>query len=396
MKRYYLTTIIICVLALLAFSFIFHFWDQEPEISLIKVGFLSENDEMTANTYNFEQSQAILQKEFDERIEIISLTNVRSDETGAALVELVRNGCSIIFANTRSPEVKTTAALYPEVQFCQLSNGVPAAVKSGDNYHTFNAKIYQGHYVAGAVAGMKMQEMINNGVISQTDALVGYVGSYPTAEVISGYTAFILGVRSVVPDALMRVRYTNVLSSFSQEKAAARQLINEGCVIIAQNSGTSGPAAACQDAALTRMVYHVGYNESMVDVAPMVSLVSPRANWDPYMVSAVRAVMTHQPIEKVTAGEVHGNDLCAGFEEDWVEMLELNENVAAAGSKAKIAELTKDFRNGKIDVFRGDYIGVNPDNMRITFDLNDGFTENSASSKPAFRYILRGVVTVVK
>ena len=77
-------------------------------------------------------------------------------------------------------------------------------------------------------------------------------------------------------------------------------------------------------------------------------------------------------------------------------MLELNENVAAAGSKAKIAELTEDFRKGKIDVFRGDYIGVNPDNMRITFDLSEGFAENSTSSKPAFRYILRGVVTVVK
>ena len=181
MKRYYLTTIIICVLALLAFSFIFHFWDQEPEISLIKVGFLSENDEMTANTYNFEQSQSILQKEFDERIEIISLTNVRSDETGAALTELVRKGCSIIFTNTRSAEVKTTAALHPEVQFCQLSNGVPAAVKSGDNYHTFNAKIYQGHYVAGVVAGMKKQGMIDNGVVSEKGGLGGKIGGFSHA-----------------------------------------------------------------------------------------------------------------------------------------------------------------------------------------------------------------------
>ena len=396
MKRYNLTAFIICVLVLLAFSFIYHVWDGKSDIDVIKVGFLSENDEMTANTYNFEQSQNILKKEFDDRVEIISLTNVQRDETSSALTELVLKGCSVIFANTRSSDVKKTAGLYPEVQFCQISNDVPAAVDTDGNYHTFNAKIYQGHYVAGAAAGMKLQELIESGKIGEDEALVGYVGTYPMAEVISGYTAFILGVRSVVPDAVMRVRYTEALSSFSREKAAASQLINEGCVIIAQNSGTTGPVSACQDASLTRTVIHVGYNESMIDAASTVSLVSSRKNWDPYMVAAVHAVMNRKPIEKVVAGEVHGNDICAGFEQGWVEMLELNDDLAAPGTNEKIISLIEEIKDGKIDIFRGDYIGVNPDNQRITINLNEGFTENSESSKPAFRYVLRGVVTVVK
>ena len=147
---------------------------------------------------------------------------------------------------------------------------------------------------------------------------------------------------------------------------------------------------------MSRAVYHVGYNDSLIDIASMISLVSPRTNWDPYMVSAVRAVMSHQTIESAAAGDVHGNDVCAGFDQGWVEMLELNENVAAPGTKEKIQSLAEDFRKGKIDVFKGNYIGVNPDNQRITIDLNDGFAENSDSSKPTFRYILRGVVTVGK
>ena len=154
--------------------------------------------------------------------------------------------------------------------------------------------------------------------------------------------------------------------------------------------------SACQDASLTRTVIHVGYNESMIDAASTVSLVSSRKNWDPYMVAAVHAVMNRKPIEKVVAGEVHGNDICAGFEQGWVEMLELNDDLAAPGTNEKIISLIEEIKDGKIDIFRGDYIGVNPDNQRITINLNEGFTENSESSKPAFRYVLRGVVTVVK
>lgn len=393
MKRYYLATIIICFLILLVYSFVFHFWDRNQDIDVIRVGFLSENDEMTTGTYNFIQSRTILEKEFDDKIELFSRLNVQEDETVEALNELIRNGCRLIFTNTRSQTVKTVAEENPEIQFCQMSSGVPAAVKSGGNYHTFNAKNYQGHYVSGVAAGMKIKELLDNGQITSEQALVGYVASFPTAEIISGYTAFLLGVRSEAPDATMHVKYVNALSNFSQEKNLAKQLINEGCVIIAQNSGTNGPAAACQEASSNHNVFHVGYNESLLNDASALSIVSSRANWDPYVVGCVRAVLSDQPIENVVLGDVHGNDLCAGFDQNWIEMIDLNENLAAEGTAERIKAVINDIVQGKVDIFRGNYTGVNPDNMRIRIDLNEGFIENENSSKPTFYYILRDVIT---
>ena len=133
MKRFYLTTIIICLLTLLAASFVYHFWDKKPEDKKLVVGYLSENDEMTANTYNFFQSQNILEKEFPEQAEILTRTNVQEDETMDALDDLIRNGARILFTNTRSEKVKAAAAFYPDVQFCQLSTGVAAELKSGNS-----------------------------------------------------------------------------------------------------------------------------------------------------------------------------------------------------------------------------------------------------------------------
>ncbi|MBR6089228.1 MAG: BMP family ABC transporter substrate-binding protein [Anaerolineaceae bacterium] len=396
MKKYYLTTLIICLLVLLASSFVYHFWDEKQVRDVIVVGFLSENDELTLSTNNFMQTRLVLEREFQGRIELKSLTNVQSDQTKEGLEELVQGGCDLIFTITRSDVVKAFAADYPDVQFCQLSNGVPANVKEGGNYHTFNARSYEGHYVGGVVAGMKLREMIDSGVISADEALIGYIGSYPTAEVISGFTAFFLGARSVAPEALMRVRYVNALSNFMLEKNNAKLLIDEGCVIIAQNTGTTGPAAACQDAAAKRDVYHVSYNGSSLDIAPAASLVSVRPNWEPYMIGSIRAVMNEKPIEKFISGVVHGNDICGGFDLGWLEMMSLNQSVTAEGTEEKILEVIDAIKKGQVDVFRGEYVGVNPDNSRIIIDLSKGYTENNSSSKPTFHYILRDVITVEK
>ncbi|MBQ6504307.1 MAG: BMP family ABC transporter substrate-binding protein [Flexilinea sp.] len=396
MKRFYLTTIIVCLLTLLGASFVYRFWDKKPENMKLVVGYLSENDEMTANTYNFFQSQNILEKVFPEQVEILTKTNVQEDETMDALDDLIHSGARILFTNTRSEKVKAAAALHPEVQFCQLSTGVAAELKTGSNFHTFNAKNYQGHYVSGVAAGMKLQQMINDGTITADQAQVGYIGSFPTAETISGFTAFILGVRSECPDAVMRVRYANALSNFSREKANAKDLIDEGCIIIAHNSGSTGPAAACQEAAVSRPVFYIGFNENMINDATTVSLIGVRNNWDPFVTNAVRAVISEKPLESVITGEIHGNDICAGFEEGWLEIIDLNENLAAPGTAAHVNEVIDQIINGKVDIFQGNYTGVDSNNMRIKIDLNDGFNENSNSSKPTFHYILKDVITVEK
>ena len=396
MKRYYITAAIVCLLTLLVFSFVYDFWTPSLADDVVRVGFLSENDEMTASTYNFEMPRNILEKEFDGHIEVETRQNIQAEETEEVLEELVRSGCNIIFANTRSEKVQEFSARYPDVQFCQLSSGVAAAVNSGGNFHTFNARYYEAHYVGGVIAGMKLREMIDSGVIRPEDAVVGYVGTYKTAEIISGFTAFLLGVRSEAPEAVMRVRLTDALSNFSREKTAAKRMIEEGCVIIAQNSGTSGPVSACQEASSNRSVFHIGFNESFIDSGSTVTLATPRTNWDPYMVNAVKAVRSRKPIEEIVSGNVHGNDICAGFDQKWLEIIDLDENIIAQGTSEKVQKVISDIIDGKVDIFRGDYVGVDMANVRLRIDLNEGYKENSSSSKPTFHYILKDVITIEK
>ena len=143
-----------------------------------------------------------------------------------------------------------------------------------------------------------------------------------------------------------------------------------------------------------RTVYHVGYHQSMIDVAPSSALVSVRTNWDPYILQAVQAVMTNQPIESVVEGHSHGRDVSAGFDYGWVEILELNEFVAATGTKEKLNKTIEQMKKGKISVYKGNYIGVNPINPADTIDLNAGYTEHQYSSNPSFDYILRDCIIV--
>ena len=192
----------------------------------------------------------------------------------------------------------------------------------------------------------------------------------------------------------MRVRYIGTWCSYSKEKACARTLIDEGCVIIGQHTDTFGPAMACEEASATRRVYHVGYNQSMNDVAPMSSLVSTRINWTPYITRAVAAVLEHRTIEKVVGGRVHGNDVCAGFDEGWVEILELNDHIAARGTQNRVTRAVDAFRKGSLTVFKGNYTGVDPDNPADTCDLKQGYVENAEYSFPTFHYVLDDVVTV--
>ncbi len=395
MKKQIIMTAIICAVVLAAASILSGFWDVTQNSGVLKVGFVYSEDESTPYTANFVKAQRALEDEYGSKIEIMARSNVLSRECETPIRDLIRDGAKILFINMDTDIPVTLAREFPQVQFCQASMPTISIEGTPENYHTFNGEIYQARYVSGIAAGMKLRQLMDSGALLPQDSLVGYVGANSTAEVISGYTAFLLGVRSVAPEATMRVRYTGSWSNFAAEKEQTRELIKEGCVIIAQHVNTTGPAVACEEAASAgQTVYHVGYHQSMIDIAPSSSLTGVRTNWTPYAIQAVQAVMNNEVIEKVVEAHAHGRDLSAGFEYGWVELLELNKFVAAEGTQEKVNNAIESLKKGRIKVFSGNYTGVNPINPADTIDLSTGYTECQYSSNPTFGYVLRDYITV--
>ena len=147
-----------------------------------------------------------------------------------------------------------------------------------DNYHNAFASIYEGRYLAGVAAGMKLNKMIEDGKFTADKAKMGYVGAHPYAEVKSGYTSFYLGAKSVCPTVTMEVTFTGEWYSEVKEKEAANKLINDGCVLISQHADSMGAPTACEEAG----VPNVSYNGSTVDACPNTFIVSSAINWAPY------------------------------------------------------------------------------------------------------------------
>ena len=393
MKRVYITTALTCLIVLAAFIGVFRLLNINGGRDDLKIGFIYDNDESTPYTYNFSLSKDAVEKKYGDRVEILTCSNVLDEEMEEPLRELAEKGCDIIFFNGYSELVMALAPEYPDTQFCQTSYMDMSGLVVPDNYHSFKGEAYQGRYVSGIAAGMKIRQMIMEGLINEDEAVVGFVASFPTSEVISGYTAFLLGVRSVVPQAVMRVCYTGTSSSYAQEKSAALKLIGNGCVILSQHTDTIGPAIACEES--PQKVYFVGYNHSMSDVAPTASLVTSRICWEPYVLSAVDAVMKNRQIESRVSGRIHGSDVSAGFEKGWVEMTDLNLQAAAPGTQDAMDRVIDMFRRGNVDfVFRGNYKGVNPTDPLDTCNLQTGYVENEHCSYPLFHYILTDIITI--
>ena len=395
MKRVYITTALTCLVILAVFLCIFRILNLSGRRDHLTVGFIYDNDESTPYTYNFSLAKDAVEKKYGDRVTILTCSNVLDDEMEEPLRELADKGCDIIFFNGYSELVMKLAPEYPNIQFCQTSYMDMSNQTVPPNYHTFKGEAYQGRYVSGIAAGVKIRQMILEGIISEDEAIVGFVAAFPTPEVISGYTAFLMGVRSVVSQAVMQVCYTGTWSSYAQEKSSAQLLINNGCVVISQHTDTIGPAIACEESYESRPVYFVGYNQSMSEVAPGTSLVTSRICWEPYVISAVDALMTNKSIESVVTGHIHGTDISAGFENGWVEMIDLNQQVAAPGTKDAMDDAINKFKNGNVDfVFKGNHIGVNPDDPSDTIDLRNGYVENATTSYPLFHYILSDIITI--
>jgi basic membrane protein A len=225
----------------------------------------------------------------------------------------------------------------PEVQFCHAT-GTKAHTEGLDNYHNAFASIYEGRFLAGVAAGMKLNEMIEEGVIAEDEAKVGYVGAFTYAEVISGFTSFFLGVRHECPSATMEVTFTGSWYDETAEKEGANKLIQNGCVLISQHADSMGAPTACETAG----VPNVSYNGSTQDVAPNTFIVSSRIDWAPYYTYAIETFMKGENIEADWTGT-----LATGS----VVLTEINEQAAAAGTAEKIEEVKAALEAGEVHVF---------------------------------------------
>ena len=398
MKRKYILTAVTAIITVCLIRIGMHFFHTDYSSKNIKVGFVYIGDSGTPYTNNFIRSQNELENYFPDNVTIIAKYNIPEDNCEPAILDLIFQGCSLIFGTSfgYGDVMKTLAAANPNIQFCQATCSNANIEPVIPNYHTFMGTIYQGRYVSGIVMGMKLKELIQQKKISPDMVKIGYVAAFPYAEVISGYTAFFLGVRSIVPQALMTVSYTNTWSNTTTERKLAEKLIDEGCIVIAQHSDTTGPATACETASTRdgKLVFHVGYNQTMTDVAPTTSLISTRINWTPYFIAATEAVIKEKKIESFVNAQVFGNDAGAGFDEGWCEMIGLNKLIAAPGTKEVMDAKIRQFKSKGIIVFEGDYTGVNPFDAEDVYDLKNPFIENALQSAPSFNYVLKEVITI--
>ena len=326
--------------------------------------------------------------------QIIEKTLIGEDEgCYDAAADLADQGCQIIFANSFGHEtyILEAAGEYPEVQFCHAT-GTQAASSGLSNMHNYFTNIYEARYVSGVVAGLKLNEMIEDGTVKEDACKMGYVGAFPYAEVISGYTAFYLGAKSVCPSVTMEVKYTNSWASFDLEKECADALISDGCVLISQHADTTGAPSACETAG----VPCVGYNVDMTSVAPDAALTSPTNNWGVYYTYAVQCVLDGKAID---------TDWCKGFSEDAVRITPVNEAVAAEGTDAKVEEVEAALKDGSLHVFDSSTLTVNGSSLedliaeggdisKYADYVSDGYYhESELASAPSFDIIIDGITS---
>ena len=310
-------------------------------LSSIKVGFITLHDENSTYDLNFINSakEACAQLGIPEENYLIRTNIPEGQECYDAAADLVDAGCSIIFADSFGHEdfMIQAAKEFPDVQFCH-STGTKAHTEGLSNYHNAFASIYEGRYLAGVAAGMKLNEMIEAGDFKEDEAKIGYVGAFTYAEVISGYTSFFLGARSVCPSATMEVTFTGSWYDETAEKEGATKLINDGCKLISQHADSMGAPTACENAG----VPDVSYNGSTVAACPNTFIVSSRIDWTPYYVYAITAAANGEAIDTDWTGTISTGS---------VVLTEVNEKAAAKGTVEKIEEVKAGLESGEIHVF---------------------------------------------
>lgn len=336
----------------------------------MKVGFIFLHDENSTYDKNFitAADEACKTLGIADENKIYKTNVPEGQECAEAAEDLVDKGCSIIFADSfgHEPYIIEVAKKYPDVQFCH-STGTRAHTEGVSNYHNAFASIYEGRYLAGVAAGMKLNQMIENGEFDAKDAKIGYVGAYTYAEVISGYTSFFLGARSVCPSATMEVQFTGSWYDEAAEKEAANTLIANGCKLISQHADSMGAPTACENAG----VPNVSYNGSTVSACPNTFIVSSRINWAPYYEYAIKAVMDGHEIDADWTGTLATNS---------VLLTDVNEKAAAPGTQKAIDEAKAKLEDGSLQVFDTDTFTVDGkklDSYKADVDTDDKYTPDT-------------------
>ena len=315
--------------------------NKDNAASDIKVGFICLHDEKSTYDLNFLNGVDEVKETLGLKdSQVIVKTNVpEGDECYQAAADLVDQGCDVIFANSFGHEdfMIKAAKEFTDVQFCHAT-GTKAHTEKLANYHNAFASIYEGRYLAGVAAGLKLKAMIDAGEITAKEAKMGYVGAFTYAEVISGYTSFFLGAKSIVPEVTMDVQFTGSWYDAVEEKNAAEALIARDCVLISQHADSMGAPSACEAA----KVPNVSYNGSTKDACPNTFIVSSRINWAPYYKYMIECVMNGKEIAA---------DWTGGIKEGSVVLTEINDKAAAEGTAAKLEEVKKAFTDGTVNVF---------------------------------------------
>ena len=310
---------------------------EEVAASDLKVGFIFLHDENSTYDLNFINAA----KEACEAagVEYVLKTNIpEGQECYDAACELADAGCGIVFADSFGHEdyLIEAAKEFPDVEFCHAT-GTQAHTAGVPNFHNAFATIYEGRYLAGIAAGYKLNEMIEAGEITAEEAKIGYVGAFTYAEVISGYTSFFLGARSVCPSVTMEVTFTGSWYDETAEKEAANTLISKGCVLISQHADSMGAPTACETAG----VPDVSYNGSTESACPNTFIVSSKINWVPYFTYI---------IDCVTKGEDIATDYTGDFSTGSVELTDLG-SAAAEGTAEAIEAAKAELMDGTLHVF---------------------------------------------
>ncbi len=306
-----------------------------------KIGFICLHDEKSTYDLNFLNAVKTVKEalKLDDSQVLVKINVPESNECYEAAKDLVTEGCKVIFANSFGHEdfMIKAAKEFKDVQFCHAT-GTKAHTEGLANYHNAFASIYQGRYLAGIVAGLKLNAMIEAGDIKAEEAKMGYVGAFTYAEVISGYTSFYLGAKSVCPSVTMDVQFTGSWYDPTGEKNAAEALIANKCVLISQHADSMGAPSTCEDAG----VPNVSYNGSTYESCPETFLVSSAINWAPYYNYIIKCAVK---------GEAIAADWCGGINEGSVVLSGINQDAAAEGTVEAVKKAIEGLKDGSVNVF---------------------------------------------
>ena len=333
----------------------------------VKIGIVLVGDENEGYTYaHILGTQAAIEATGIPTENVIYKYSVpETEECYDACVDLIEQGCSLVITNSYGHQTyaQQVASEYPDVQVVACT-GDTAKASGLDNFSNAFTGVYQSRYVSGVVAGMKVAELVANdeipasGYDADGNVKIGYVGAYPYAEVVSGYTAFFLGIKSVYPQVSMEVTYTNSWFNITAEGTAAESLMADGCVIIGQHADSTGAPAAVQAAHdAGSVVYSVGYNVDMLAVAPDVALTSATNNWGVYYTYAFQCALN---------GEKIATNWSEGYETGAVAITDLGP-ACAEGTAEKVAEVEAAIQDGSLHVFDIETFTVDGAKVESTF-----------------------------